>query len=352
MRASPRTTKLGATLCALALALEGALLAPAAGAASADDEAKKAARALANGGMIAYQAGDYKAAEENLSRAFAAFPAPTLALWSARSLEKLGRLVEAEDRYRAAERASVNAGEPETQRKAKAEAREERAALLPRIPTLKVKVEGASLAAVIVRVDGVAIANDRLDEQILVNPGERSISAERGAHIEQSRVTLAPSDHKTVVLKFDSGPRANEALEAYLSDREGERARPASRSEPGQDWAMSSDSSGWRTVGWVAIGLGGAGLITSGVLGVVANGKRDGFEDQCPDNVCPLGVPESVRDDVESYNSLRTFSTIGWIAGGALAIGGVSLLIALPEGGGKRLEATNAPGSVSLRGSF
>lgn len=352
MRASAPTKKLYATICALALALESVTLAPCAGAATGEEEAKKAARALANGGMVAYQAGDFKAAEENLSRAFASFPAPTLALWSARALEKLGKLVEAEDRYRAAERASVNAGDPETQRKAKLDARKERAELLPRIPTLKIDVEGASLAGVIVRVDGVAIANDRLDEQILVNPGERTVSAERGPQIEQSRVTLAPSEHKSVVLKFQSSPRASEALEAYLSDREGERARPTSPGEPAQDWAMSSDSSGWRTVAWVAVGLGGASVITSGALALVANGKRDDFEAQCPDNVCPLGVPQSVRDDVESYNSLRTLSTIGWIGGGALLIGGIGILIALPEGGGHRLSAEIGPGSVSLQGSF
>ncbi|MET0410600.1 MAG: hypothetical protein ABW217_04865, partial [Polyangiaceae bacterium] len=70
------------------------------------------------------------------------------------------------------------------------------------------------------------------------------------------------------------------------------------------------------------------------------------------DNVCPLGVPQSVRDDVESYNSLRTLSTVGWIAGGALMVGGVGLLIALPEGGGRKLSAEIAPGSISLRGNF
>ena len=352
MRANAAMTKLYATTCALALALQCALHAPVVSAATGDDEAKKAARALANGGMIAYQAGDYKAAEENLSRAFASFPAPTLALWSARALEKLGKLVEAEDRYRAAERASVNAGEPETQRKAKADARKEREELLPRIPTLKVSVEGVSLAGVIVRVDGVAIANDRLSEQILVNPGERVVSAERGPQVEQARVSVAPSEHESVVLKFESTPRANEALEAYLSDRDGEPGRAASPSEPAQDWAMSSDSSGWRTVGWLAVGLGGAGLISSGALAIVANGKRDGFEDQCPDNVCPLGVPQSVRDDVESYNSLRTISTVGWIASGALMVGGFGLLIALPDGGGRKLAAEIGPGSVSLKGSF
>lgn len=351
MRASAAMTKLCATICALAIALQSVLLAPIASAAASDEEAKKAARALANGGMIAYQAGDFKAAEENLSRAFASFPAPTLALWSARALEKLGKLVEAEDRYRAAERASVNTGEPETQRKAKIDARKERAELLPRIPTLKVNVEGTSLAEVIVRVDGVAIANDRLQEQILVNPGERTVSAERGPRIEQARVTLAPSEHKTVVLKFESSPRPNQALDAYLSDREVEPAPAATRSEA-QDWAMSSDLSGWRTVGWVAVGLGGAAVLTSGALAIVANGKRDDFADQCPDNVCPVGVPTSVRDDVKSYNSLRTVSTVGWIAGGALMIGGVGLLIALPEGGGRKLSATIAPGSLSVRGSF
>jgi tetratricopeptide (TPR) repeat protein len=345
-----RSPAMPALLCAAALSFASAAHA----AAPDDDVQRKAARSLANDGMVAYQAGDYKAAEENLSRAFASFPAPTLALWSARALEKLGKLVEAEDRYRAAERASVNAGEPETQRKAKVDARKGRAELLPRIPTLKVRVEGAPLAGVIVRVDGVAIANDRLEQPILVNPGERLVTAERGPDLVQMKATVASGEHKSVALTFENSPRASEALEDYLSDPKAKPpARPASSEQgpPSQDWAMSSDSSGWRTVGWVAVGLGGAGLVTSAVLAVVANGKHDGFEDQCPDNVCPLGVPDSVRDDVNSYNSLRTLSTVGWIAGGALMVGGIGLLVALPGGGGG-LSAQLSPRSFTLRGQF
>jgi hypothetical protein len=198
----------------------------------------------------------------------------------------------------------------------------------------------------------VAIANDRLEEQILVNPGERAVSAERGPQVEQARVNIAPSEHRTVLLKFESSQRPNEALDAYLSDREEQPGLATTRSAPSQDWAMSSDSSGWRTVGWVAVGVGGSALIASGTIAIIANGKHDGFADQCPNNVCPVGVPESVRDDVESYNSLRTLSTVGWIAGGALAIGGVGLLIALPQGGGRKVSAQVGPGSLSFQGSF
>jgi tetratricopeptide (TPR) repeat protein len=343
-------SRVSLVICALGLSLS-----PVVNAAAADDEAqKKAARSLANGGMVAYQAGDYKAAEENLSRAFAAFPAPTLALWSARALEKLGKLVEAEDRYRAAERASVNAGEPEAQRKAKLDARKARAELLPRIPTLKISVEGAPLAGVIVRVDGVAIASERLAQPILVNPGERLITAERGASMVEAKANIASGEHEHVALKFEESASPNEALDAYLSNPKAEPpTRPSSSGDASSshDWAMSSDSPGWRAVGWAAVGLGGAGLVTSAVLAAVANGKRSDFEDQCPDNKCPLGVPDSVRDDVNSYNSLRDLSTVGWIAGGALMVGGIGLLIALPAGGG-RLSAEVAPGKFTLHGHF
>jgi hypothetical protein len=348
-------SRMAATLCSLGVLLTVPVVTTSARAAAPDDEMqRKTARSLANDGMVAYQAGDYKTAEENLSRAFASFPAPTLALWSARALEKLGKLVEAEDRYRAAERASVNAGEPETQRKAKIDARKGRAELLPRIPTLKISVEGAPLPGVIVRIDGVAIANERLEQPILVNPGERLITAERGPDLEQTKASVAAAEHKSVVLRFDASSRPNGTLDAYLSDPKAQPPAPASASgqpAPSQDWAMTSDSSGWRAVGWVAVGLGGAGLATSAVLGIVANGKRGDFEDQCPDNVCPVGVPQSVRDDVDSYNSMRTLSTVGWIAGGALVVGGIGLLIALPGGGGG-LSAQVSPGAFSLHGQF
>lgn len=303
-------------------------------AARTDELLRSTARSLANNGMVAYQAGDFRTAEENLSRAFASYPAPTLALWSARALEKLGKLVEAEERYRAAERASVNTGDAEVQRKAKADARREHAELLQHIPTLQISVKGAPLAAVIVRVDGVAVVTERLSRPVLVNPGEHVVSAEQGSRFEQARISLTRGERQSVVLDFGAG----------------EHSGPLAGAASGPEDASPPDS-GWRTVGWVGVGVGGAALATSAALGLIANQKRNDFEDACPRDVCPVGVDPAVRRDVETYNDLRRLSTFGWISGGVLMAGGLVILLTSTSGDSS-VEVGLAPGALRLRGSF
>ncbi|HEY4159182.1 MAG TPA: tetratricopeptide repeat protein, partial [Polyangiaceae bacterium] len=64
-----------------------------------DDATRSAARNLASAGVQAYQANDYPAARDKLERAYQVLRAPSLGLWSARALVKVGALVEAGERY-------------------------------------------------------------------------------------------------------------------------------------------------------------------------------------------------------------------------------------------------------------
>ena len=66
-------------------------------------------------------------AEELLEKAYGALPAPSLALWSGRALEKNGKLVEASERYLEGTRAKLEAGgDQSVQEKAQAEAKAEK----------------------------------------------------------------------------------------------------------------------------------------------------------------------------------------------------------------------------------
>src|SRR5690349_3336121 len=65
-----------------------------------DDATRAVARELGVEGIQAYQANDVSTADQKLEKAYRLFAAPTLGLWSARSRAKLGRLVEAAERYR------------------------------------------------------------------------------------------------------------------------------------------------------------------------------------------------------------------------------------------------------------
>ena len=111
-----------------------------------DDATRSAARQLATDGSAAYQADDYAQAYDRFNRAYQLVHVPTVGIWAARSLVKLGRWVEASERYLELARAPLAADAPPEHLKAQKEANDERALLMPRIPNVRVLLEGADAA--------------------------------------------------------------------------------------------------------------------------------------------------------------------------------------------------------------
>jgi Tfp pilus assembly protein PilF len=67
--------------------------------AEVDDATRASARQLGYAGVEEFQGGQYESARAKLEKAYRVLKAPSLGLWSARALEKLGKLVEASERY-------------------------------------------------------------------------------------------------------------------------------------------------------------------------------------------------------------------------------------------------------------
>ena len=88
----------------------------------ADLEVKSAARKLGNEAQKLFDAGDYEAALEKFNLADSLVSAPTLGLRAARCLVKLGRLVEASERYLEVTRMHLDRSAPMVMRKAQVEA--------------------------------------------------------------------------------------------------------------------------------------------------------------------------------------------------------------------------------------
>ena len=322
------TMKLGALPVLLATALYAFPLA-----AQPDEATRTAARALGTAGVDAYQAGDYPGANDKLEKAYGLLQVPTLGLWSGRTLVKLGKWVEATDRFLEVASLQVPAGEYAVQKQAQADAKDELKALSTRIPLVTVKVEGAALADVGVVIDGQPVASSLLTAGRLVNPGKHLIEGRRGSDQASTEVTVAEGDRATAVLKFTPAPAP-----ATLPP-----PPPAAPPRPPVD-----SSSAQRTWGWVTLAVGGAGLAVGGITGGLALGKKGSLEDNpnCVDTRCA----SSEQDQVDSYNSLNTVSTIGFIGGGVLAATGVVLLLTAPNT--SRTQAFVGPQSVGLRGQF
>jgi hypothetical protein len=111
-------------------------------------------------------------------------------------------------------------------------------------------------------------------------------------------------------------------------------------------------SSPQRTLGWATLGVGAAGIAVGSITGLMALSKHGEIEDHeaCADDRCArAGGSEEL---VNSYNSLRTFSSIGFIAGGVLAAGGAALILTAPNESKPSLSLSIGPQSAALRARF
>lgn len=310
-----------------------------AGAQELDDASRTAARALGTSGLEAFEGGRYQEASDKLEKAYAIARVPTLGLWSARALAKLGRLLEAAARLEEAANIELAEGEQELQRRAKTEAREELATLQSRIPQLVVEVEGAPPDQVSVTIDGKPDTQLVVGEKLQVDPGRHRIQATYGESTLQQEIQLAEGDARTLVLPFS-----------------GNAAAAAAPTEGGEDPSSlemdkhgGASASPLKAFGWVSLGLGGVGLVVGGVAGVITLGKKSDIEDnpRCNGNRCA----PSEQDVVDSYRSARSISTVGFIAGGVLTAAGVTLLIT-QSANGADTQAFIGPGTIGARGTF
>jgi hypothetical protein len=279
----------------------GAVLALSLGVRSAhadSDATRRAARNLGNSGVEAYQAGDYPKAAEKLDKAYGALRAPSLGLWSARAFAKLGRVVEAAERYQEVIRLEVTSGDENVQRQAKAEAEAELAQLSPQIPNIVVRLEGATAQEVAIKVAGEVLASSLVDENRPVNPGSYVVEGTRGSQVIKVNVDVKLGETKQALLRFPPLPA-------------GERTTPAAAAaEPGGDVAAKPSN----VVPWALIGAGAAVGIGGGALMIVQSQKA---------------ADSRAQNDPQMYDDTKTPWTIGLVGvlvGGAAAGTGAVLL--------------------------
>jgi len=322
--------------CALALSLLAlpALADPPPAEPAVDGATRATARQLGYDGIQDYQREDFRSATDKLERAYKMLKAPSLALWSARALEKSGKFVEAAERYLEATRLPDDVGgEAAVQQKSRDEAKQDRDALLPRIPALTIHIEGAAAEGVALSIRGEDVPSTVVGSPRPTNPGDAVVEGRLGEQTVKQKVALMEAEKKTVTLHFE--PAAVAAPAAATSD-----ATTPEDTGPKNTWQ--------RPVGWVGVGLGAAGIAVGAIAGGVALSQQ---RDDCPNGICDSSVPESA---MTSYNTMRDVSTIGFIAGGVLAAAGVTLLITAPKA--QHASASLQPyvglTSAGLRGTF
>ncbi len=335
-----------AAALAAGMMAEGSALAQGAPVSDAD---RATARSLLDEGHAAFDKKDYVTARDRFARADSIVHAPSVLLWLARSDIALGKWVAAQETLARIGREGVTPGAPPAFGRAVADAAKELEALRPRVPAVVVQVDGAAGARV--TVDGAEIPAAAIGVRRPADPGEHLIRVEApGFEAVERRVILAEGKVETVVI--EPKVRKAEPAPAPLPLPPPLPPAPAGREPAAPPPAPPEPppSSTQRTLGIVAVSLGGAGLVAGGVTGGLALEKHGFLSTHCPKGTCDGQVKQG---DLDAFHTLGAASTAGLVAGGALAAGGLVLLATAPRSGTRvGLSPVVSPGYVGVKGSF
>ena len=234
-------------------------------------------------------------------------------------------------------------------RKDRAKVAQERVdALTPRLPHVRVRVAPANrrIEGFTITRDDVTVGEAQWGEALPVDPGSHALTARGSGRKPWTTRINVPATPDELVLDVPE-------LEIQPADvPKGARPKEAAASD-GQSTAGPSSleaaksGEGQRTIGIVIAGVGVAGLITGSIAGLVSFSKKNEADQACtpPDRsrCTAQGVAAS-----DAGMRAGTISTIGFIAGGALAAGGAIIYFTAPSGSSVAIAPSATPHSAAL----
>jgi len=277
-------------------------------------------------------------AEALLGRAYQLFPAPTVAVLRGRALEELGKLMEAAQSYEAAVGAGGEGASPAF-RKAADEGAHRLAEVRARIPKISILLEGEHLdeSRLVVLVDARPLTRDDWSKPQLVNPGEHVVAASVDGRVAaENQVILKDGESKQVVLRLHGEPKPPAPQPAPVETRV--TVEPSVQPSNAKPW------------GYVALGLGAAGMATGIAAGVVMLDSKSTLDTQCS----PLCAP-GTEDEISRFRTARVVSAVGYGVG-IVGLGvGAAILLLSPSPRAERAARVHVYGgfeTVGVEGKF
>lgn len=306
-----------------ALLLAGLGSSPVAMAQSA--ESKAAARSLGVEGIKLANAGDCEAAVEKLARAEALYHAPTILGRLGECQVNLGKLVEGTENLNRVVRERLPENAPAAFVKARERAQGVLDQALPKIAKLKIVVE-PNVEGLEVRVGEKVVPLALLGAERPTDPGTHQIVAQApGYRPSTAEVTLAEGGAQTVNLALVADPAQTAAPPPPPQESSTTTSATTNAAAPVDAGSPASD----KTLAYVLWGVGGAGLLTGTITGIMAMGKKGTLDDKCN---TPSTCPEDQQSTIDSANTLALISTIGFGVGIAGAAAGTVLFFTGNDG--------------------
>jgi hypothetical protein len=324
------------TALLLATTLTTSLVAPAAFAQEQPQaENVAAARSLGLQGIKLADAGDCQGAIEKLSRAESLYHAPSILGRLGECQVNVGQIVVGTENLNRVVREELALNAPKAFRDAQTRAKGVLNTALPKIAHLTVKVDPAD-AKPQVSVAGATIPAALIGVERPTDPGTHEVVVSAPGYLPQkTSVTLAEGGSQELALKLEKDPNAAAATPPPVAPPPVVVAPPPA--------AAPSDSGTKKnnTLAYVALGVGGAGLVVGGVTGFLALGKKSDLEG-CVDKKCP----SSESDKLDSAKGLATVSTVGF----AVGFVGVGVGVVLLLTGNNNSSAKAAAPKLAKRG--
>lgn len=292
------------------------------------------ADALFKEGRALMKSGDFETACPKLEESYRLDPAPGTGINLGDCFEKQGKVASALLAYQAA-RALLKAGDPRI-----GPVEKEIAALDKRAPRLTIKLAPGAPDGTTVKRDGREVEASKLGVPVAVNPGKvKVVVSAPGREQAVFRVTLVAGKSR----ELEVGP-GEMIVEQPMAPAPSDRTR-------GQRRERTTESS--PTLGYVLLGIGGAGAITGAIFGVMTNAKMDEVDEQCDGKVCS-------QEGLDAANDGRKYQTLSRVGFGAAIAGclaaGTYFLFFTGASEGTEAEvgaaATPSFGTVSVRGKF
>jgi hypothetical protein len=283
------------------------------------------------------QASDYAAALPKYEAADGIMNVPTTGLAVARTRAALGQLVEARDKALSVSRLAEQPGEPGVFRVARQEAASLAASLEPRIPSLRVVVEGAVEGTrVRITIDGKEIAPAAAKLPRKLNPGKHVVVASAdGFDDAREEISIAEAADEVVTLRLA---------------RQGESA-----SKPIEPTRLDQGGTGTTSpLVYVGFGVGAAGIVTGAVAGYLSMNETNEIKDGCDGDRCP---PAS-ESDADGARTLAWVSNVGFgvgVVGIGLGIWGLASSGAStqqPRARARAIEPIVGARFLGVRGNF
>jgi len=314
---------------ALALALGFGSGARTARAEEPDAGTRMAARELAMAGAEAFDKEDFATALDRFQRAESLYKVPSIAVMVARTLARLGRVVEAVDKYEETLRMPLDAAAPEAFQRAVAEATAEVEPARARVARIELRLAADAPPKTVVMLDDKAVPAALIGVATPVDPGVHHLAAHAAGRAAYSYdIALAEG--------------ARQAVEISLPPL---RESSAPSSAPGPLVAKTPHHG----ASTLTVGLltgGGLAIAAGTVTGISALNHKSHL-----DKACSPGCPPNMSSELHAFRMNRTLSYVGFGIGLAAAGAGTYFLLH-DSSSGNQVGALVLPGSAALVGSF